>query len=90
MTAPRLDTSREAAARQREVINSKTPAQRAALVDAMSSGITEIAKAGIRRQYPDATDGEVMIHLLRRRYGNGFVDDLPPQAIEDIQRAQTP
>lgn len=89
MSAPNLDTSQEAAALQRKLINDKTPAERAELVNAMSSGITNVALAGIRRQYPDADEGEVMIHLLRRRYGTEYVDSLPPEAIEDIRRAQT-
>ena len=90
MGAPDLDTSQEAATLQRKVINNKTPAERAELVNAMSSGITDIALAGIRYQYPDADEGGVMIHLLRRRYGAAYVDSLPPEAIEDIRRAQTP
>ena len=90
MGAPNLDTSSEAAALQRKLINHKTPAERAELVNAMSSGITDIALAGIRRQYPDSDAGEVMIHLMRRRYGTAYVDSLPPEAIENIRRAQTP
>ncbi len=88
MAPGQLDTSPESAALQRNIINAKSPSERAEMVSAMCTGVTEISKAGIRRQYPDADEGEVMIHLLTRRYGADFVTALPADAITKIKLAQ--
>ncbi len=90
MARPPIDTSAESAAVQRQIINAKSPAERAEMLDAMSRGVTEIAKAGIRRQHPGANEGDVMVHLLERRYGADFVRLIPDDAIAEIRRAQMP
>lgn len=74
-----FDTSAEMTDRQFAVLAEMTPAERGALMASLCDGVTELALAGIRRQYPDATPSEVRRHLLVRRYGERFVEQLPAQ-----------
>ncbi len=82
------DTSEEAAKVQRELLLAQSLEERVHLIDSMCTGITELALAGIERQHPEASSGETMIHLMTRRYGKQFVDELPVEAIDQICRAQ--
>lgn len=74
-----FDTSTEMAKRQYAALGEMMPAERGALMAALCEDVTELALAGIRRQHPDATPSQVRRHLLVRRYGEGFVEQLPSQ-----------
>ena len=83
-----LDTSQEAIDKQREILDAQSSIQRAALLDSLCAGVTELAIAGIRWANPDASDGEIMIQLMVRRYGQDFVSALPDDVIKRIQLSQ--
>ena len=88
MAAITRDTSSEAAAVQRRIINAKSLDQRTQMLDALCDGVAQIALAGIRKQHPDASEGDVMILLMERRYGREFMGSLPATAIDAIKDAQ--
>lgn len=62
--------------------------ERVQLIDSLYSGVTELALAGIARQHPDASPTDKMIHLMERRYGKQFVDELPAEGIDQIRLTQ--
>ena len=82
------DTSPKASALQREILAEQSSVERAEVVDSLCLGVTELAKAGIRWSHPDASESDVMMFLLVRRYGQEFVDSLPEEAIDKIRAAQ--
>lgn len=51
-------------------------AERAALADQASIDVVRAAEAGIRARWPDASDGEILHHLMTRRYGAQLADEL--------------
>ena len=73
------DTPPEILARQRENRARMTARERADAIDAMYVDATECAVSGIRRANPDVTDREIRSILLVRRFGQQFVDSLPPE-----------
>ncbi|MCB1258581.1 MAG: hypothetical protein KDB26_15830 [Microthrixaceae bacterium] len=55
-----------------------TPTERADLARRLTIDVTRMAIAGIRAQYPDATEDEVCYELARRRYGEEIAAPLRP------------
>ena len=51
-----------------------TPLERAELANQMSIDVAAFAVAGIRAQFPDATEARVRYELCRRRYGSALAD----------------
>lgn len=72
------DTVEDVSARQVEAWRSMTPTERADLARRLTNDVTRMAIAGIRAQYPDATDDEVRYELARRRYGEEVAAPLRP------------
>jgi hypothetical protein len=64
-----LDTSPEAARLQVEIWRRMTPLEKARLVSGLSSAVTQLALAGIRRRYPDASERECRLRLAHRKLG---------------------
>ena len=59
-------TPDEALAKQIEIYRGMTGEQRLKIALDLHTFACEVARAGIRRQYPNATDEEVEQHLRRR------------------------
>jgi hypothetical protein len=59
-------TPEDALAKQIEIYRSMTGEQRLKIALDLHTFACEVARAGIRRQYPDATVEEVEQHLRRR------------------------
>lgn len=74
-----MDTSPEVAARQQEMLANMTIGERADLIVSLCEAVTEAAIAGIKLEYPGATEGKLRSELLLRRYGADFVASLPPE-----------
>lgn len=77
-TCGQADTGEDVAARRVEVWRSMTPTERADLARRLTIDVTRMAIAGIRAQYPDATEDEVCYELARRRYGEEIAAPLRP------------
>ena len=67
------DTSERADEVQFEILRRMTVQQRAELFTQMTLAVQELAMAGLRRQYPNATDDELRLRLAARRLGNDVV-----------------
>jgi HEPN domain-containing protein len=76
-----LDTSPEAARIQREMLRRLTPQQRLEKVMELNRAVEELAIAGIRHRYPDASDREVFLRLAVRKLG----EDLARKAYPDVE-----
>lgn len=46
-----------------------SPAEKADLVSVMTRDCSRLALAGLRSEFPDATDDELLFQLVCRRYG---------------------
>lgn len=68
------DTSPEIERVQIELLRKASPAKRFAIMASWSHFITEVAKQGIRRDYPEADEQEVALILLGRLHGQGLAD----------------
>lgn len=66
---PASDTTSEAARVQREVLASKSGAERASMVFEMSELVYRLTIDGIRRRHPDLDEAEVMLALIERMHG---------------------
>jgi hypothetical protein len=64
-----LDTPPGERARYYAMIRRLTPEQRAAKVTSLSRAVRDLARAGIRRERPQASAVEVEIELVSRLYG---------------------
>jgi hypothetical protein len=67
------DTSEHADEVQFEILRRMTVQQRAEVFTQMTLAVQELAMAGLRRQYPNATDDELRLRLAARRLGNDVV-----------------
>ena len=65
---PLTDTSPAAHAVQLEILRAMTGEQRLLMALEMSLLVRELAKAGIRRDHPDWTEGQVSREVLRRAF----------------------
>jgi hypothetical protein len=61
---------------QVELFRKATPEQRVALALDWSNEVIELARAGIRRAHPGATDEEVDLLFVRVHYGDQLADRL--------------
>jgi hypothetical protein len=68
------DTSPEIERVQVELLRKASPAKRFALMASWSQFIVEVAKQGIRRDYPEASEEEVALMLLARQHGQELAD----------------
>ena len=50
-----------------------TPQQRAEVFTGLTLAVQELAMAGLREQFPDASDDELRLRLAARRLGNDVV-----------------
>jgi Rv0078B-related antitoxin len=69
------DTTPEARAIQEQILRNMTGEQRLLLAWDMSMFARELARAGIRNDHPDWTEGQVTRELLRLAF---LPDPLPP------------
>ncbi len=67
------DTSEHADEVQFELLRAMTPQQRAEIFTALTLAVQDLAMAGLRLQYPNATDDELRLRLAARRLGNDLV-----------------
>jgi len=67
------DTSERADEVQFEILRRMTVQQRAEVFTQMTLAVQELAMAGLRRQYPNATDDELRLRMAARRLGNDVV-----------------
>ena len=70
-----LDTSPDAAIRQLDAWRQMSPQERAALANQMSIDVSRFAVAGIRAQFPGASEERVRHELARRRFGREIADE---------------
>jgi hypothetical protein len=68
------DTSPEIERVQIELLRKASLQKRFAITEAWSEFIREVARQGIRRDYPDASEEEVSLILVARLYGQPLAD----------------
>ena len=73
MTTRPRDTSARADEVQFELLRAMTPQQRAEIFTALTLAVQDLAMAGLRLQYPNATDDELRLRLAARRLGDDVV-----------------
>jgi hypothetical protein len=67
------DTSARADEVQFALLRAMTPQQRAEIFTGLTLAVQELAMAGLRQQYPHATDDELRLRLAARRLGPDVV-----------------
>ena len=67
------DTSERADEVQFEILRRMTVQQRAEVFTQLCLSVQELAMAGLRKQYPSASDDELRLRLAARRLGNDVV-----------------
>lgn len=70
MSARARDTTAEAEALQVEVLRRLPGPERLRLAIEMSETVLRLARAGLRRRMPEATEEELKTALVRLRYGS--------------------
>lgn len=68
------DTTDEARHVQTEMFRAMTPAERLLIAVELSEAVERLARAGIERDHPGATERQVLWHLAARRYGEALAD----------------
>jgi hypothetical protein len=63
------DTTAGAQARYHELLKARTPAAKLAIAMSLTRSVRELAMAGIRAQFPHASDRELTARLAERMYG---------------------
>ena len=74
------DTAGDVEALQIDRWRAMTPVEKLALVSSLSNAVNELAKAGIKQRYPDASDRERFLRLALLRLG----PDLARRAYPEI------
>jgi hypothetical protein len=74
-----LDTSPEAARLQVEIWRRMTPLEKARLVSGLSSAVTQLALAGIRRRHPGASERECRLRLAQLKLGPALYRSAYPE-----------
>jgi hypothetical protein len=69
------DTSPEIEQRIIEMMKTRTPSERAAMVSGMFHAGKTLVIAGIRAQRNDIKDNELKVELFRRMYGADFSEE---------------
>lgn len=72
-TARPSDTSEEADEVQFRILRAMTPQQRGEIFTGLVLAVQELAIAGLREQYPNATEDELRLRLAARRLGKDVV-----------------
>jgi hypothetical protein len=67
------DTSATADEVQFAILRSMTPQQKAEIFTGLTLAVQELAMAGLREQFPDASEDELRLRLAARRLGNDLV-----------------
>jgi hypothetical protein len=67
------DTSAHADEVQCAILRSMTPQQKAEIFTGLTLAVQELAMAGLRQQFPDASEDELRLRLAARRLGNDLV-----------------
>lgn len=73
MPARPEDTSVNAARVQSELLRAMSPQQRAEILTALTLAVQDLAMAGLRQVYPNASDDELRLRLAARRLGEETV-----------------
>lgn len=73
------DTSREIERRQIERWRAMTPAEKAAIVTGLTQATFEMARAGVRHRYPDASPREVYLRLAIVTLGSDLAARVYPE-----------
>ena len=68
-----LDTSERADEIQFQLLRAMTPQQRGEIFTGLCLAVQELAMAGLREQYPKASEDELRLRLAARRLGNDVV-----------------
>ncbi len=79
------DTAREAEQVQVRIWRSMSPLEKAQLTSAVTRGANELALAGIRSRYPDATSRELKIRMARLTLGAEWTRRIYPNALELLE-----
>lgn len=69
---PAADTTIDMARRQRQVLASKSPQDRVAMVVEMFELVRELAIEGIRRRHPGIGDEQMRLRLIERLHGRAI------------------
>lgn len=67
------DTTERTDEKQFELLRAMAPQQRGEIFTALTFAVQDLAMAGLRLQYPDATDDELRLRLAARRLGDDVV-----------------
>jgi len=77
------DTSPEVWRRQMSALGSMTPQQRLALWEESQRQVSLMEDAAMRRLHPDLSDFQILVELVRARYGN----ELASKIVESFSSA---
>lgn len=67
------DTSPEADQVQFDLLRAMTPVQRAERMSALTLAVQQLAYAGIKQRYPEASDEETWLRLAAQRLGHDTI-----------------
>ena len=73
-----LDTPLDIEARQIERWRMMTSAEKAATITALCQSVHDLAWAGLKRRYPDATERELFLRMAVLRLGNELARKVHP------------
>ena len=73
MASRPLDTSARADEVQFELLRAMTPQKRGEIFTGLTLAVQDLAIAGLRLRYPDATDDELQLRLAAGRLGDDVV-----------------
>ncbi|MHB1128813.1 MAG: hypothetical protein ACYC06_02040 [Ilumatobacteraceae bacterium] len=71
-----IDTSVEVWRRQMDAIATLTVQQRLEAWETLNAQLAEMEEQAVRRLHPDFDDHEVLVELIRRRYGDKLAQEL--------------
>jgi hypothetical protein len=81
-----LDTPADVEARQVAAWRSMTPADKLGLVMRLSHSVRQLALAGVRRRFPDASPDEQRLRLAQLLFGDALARAAYPE-IERLDRS---
>jgi len=73
-----VDTSPEVWRKQMGALEAMTPQRRLQLWEALNAELAELEERALRRQHPSLDDREVLVELVRRRYGEALAGAVGP------------
>jgi hypothetical protein len=71
-----VDTTPEVQAILNDRLRALSIADKARMVDELTTAVTQLSIAGIQRDHPNATDDDVRYHLALRRYSKELADEV--------------